>query len=80
MARITPNAKYHGLPCSYVAVGCAAEEQRKQVEGLAEGLKSNGYLSLNDMNKYIRTNSSNKEKRIFQKRRKTKATGYIESR
>ena len=79
MARITPNAKYHGLPCSYVAVGCAAEEQRKQIEGLAEGLKSNGYLSLNDMNKYIRTILPIKKKEYFKRGERPKLLDILKT-
>ncbi len=55
MQRITPRPMYHGLPCSLVAVGCAAGEQNGKIIEKAKGLTSSGYLSLDDMNRYIRS-------------------------
>lgn len=55
MQRITPKFIYHGLPCSLVAVGCATGEKNGKIIGNAKGLKNNGYLSLDDMNRYIRS-------------------------
>jgi hypothetical protein len=55
--RIIPDLKYDGLPCSYVGTGCAYEDYFKKPfnEKLPDGLKSNGYLSLNSANKYLRS-------------------------
>lgn len=55
--RKTPPKVYNGIPCSIVSVGCALGENNKSVIQKAKGLelKNNGYLTLKDMNKYIRS-------------------------
>ena len=69
--RITPPVKYDGLPCSYVGVGCAYEDINKTnfTEPLPEGLRSDGWLKLEDMNRYIRHHLSIK-KSVYYKRNK----------
>lgn len=55
--RITPNPKYHGLPCSYVATGCAYEDYYKKPfsEGVPDWIRDNGYMTLEGENKFIRS-------------------------
>lgn len=57
MNRIKPKDKYHGKPCSYVGTGCAYEDIFKKdfTAPLPEGLEEDGYLSLDNENKYIRS-------------------------
>lgn len=54
--RITPPDKYNSLPCSYVGVGCAYEDilNKEFTEPLPPGLKTDGWLTLEDMNRYVR--------------------------
>ena len=56
MKRILPDNVYLDLPCSMVAVGCALKTTDKAVvRGLkSEFLKSDGYLSLDGMNRLVR--------------------------
>jgi hypothetical protein len=55
--RITPAGKYSGLPCSYVGSGCAYEDIFGEVfdKPLPEGLKSDGWLTLEGNNRYVRS-------------------------
>ena len=55
MKRIEPPKKYNGLPCSMVSVLCAVGDANDKAIGLAVGLRNDGYLTLKDMNKYIRS-------------------------
>ena len=54
--RIIPDKKFLHKPCSYVGTGCAYEDiyNKPFNAPLPEGLQPDGYLSLNDENKYIR--------------------------
>lgn len=54
--RIEPKYIYDGLPCSYVATGCAYEEHygRTFMAPLPDGLRNGGYLSLEGANRFIR--------------------------
>ena len=54
--RIVPNKKYDGFPCSYVGTGCACERiTGKPFDApLPDGLKNDGYLSLDLANKFLR--------------------------
>lgn len=56
MPRITPDKKYEALPCSYVGAGCAYENLFKKpfTAPLPEGYHDDGYLSLDNMNRFIR--------------------------
>lgn len=65
--RITPNSKYDGLPCSYVGVGCAYEDifNKPFEEDIPEGIKSDGYLSLENANKFIRKCLNVRKKKYF---------------
>lgn len=60
MTRIEPDPLlYSGLPCSFVAVNCARQMNNENpafcVTEMPEGLrKSDGYLTLNGLNKYSR--------------------------
>ena len=55
--RITPNKRYENTPCSIVAVGSAHDALYRSLfdENICpSGLKENGYLSLEDMNRFVR--------------------------
>lgn len=57
MKRIIPDKIYEGEPCSVVAVGCALGVTGTLVECLfSRELHSDGYLSLDGMNRLIRSN------------------------
>lgn len=55
--RIEPQMKYNGLPCSYVSAGCAYEDfyGEEFKEPILDGLKSDGWSTLDNTNKYIRS-------------------------
>ena len=67
--RIEPNAKYNGIPCSYVGTGCAYENITGQVFNvpLPGELHDDGYLSLDDANRFIRKYLS-VQKKVYYKR------------
>lgn len=54
--RIIPVDKYRGLPCSYVGTGCAYEDiTKKEFDvDLPDSLKSDGYMTLEGENKFLR--------------------------
>lgn len=54
--RIEPNPKYHGLPCSYVATGCAYENYygKPFLEAIPNWIRDDGYMTLEGENKFIR--------------------------
>lgn len=54
--RKDPPEKFRGMPCSYVGTGCAYEDYYKKpfTATLPDGCHKDGYLSLDNMNKYIR--------------------------
>ena len=58
MKRITPDRVYEGLPCSMVAVGCALGlSDMGSISALrSPDLRSDGYLSLDGLNRLIRAN------------------------
>ncbi len=67
--RIEPNAKYQGLPCSFVGVGCAYEDIKHMCfcTAMPEGIKEDGYLTLDSANRFIRQFLSVKKK-VYYKR------------
>lgn len=52
MKRISPNEALRGVPCSIVAVSCATGVEKAH-GGIQ--LKSGGYATLAEMNKYVRS-------------------------
>lgn len=71
MKRITPDRVYEGLPCSMVAVGCAMGEQGAVLaaeDGLrSPDLRSDGYLSLDGLNRLIRAHLGVKRMEYFKR-------------
>lgn len=67
--RHTPSQHFWGKPCSYVGVGCAFENICHQYfhEPFPEGLRKDGYLSLNNCDKYIRKYLSVVKKQYLKK-------------
>ena len=65
--KITPKSIYRDLPCSIVSVGCAVGEADERVLENAKGLKDDGYLTLDDMNRYIRSLLPIQKKEYFRK-------------
>lgn len=54
--RITPAARYQGMPCSYVGTGCAYEDYYGEPFPALPSpeLKEDGWLTLEGNNRYIR--------------------------
>ncbi len=65
--RKTPHRIYNDFPCSMVAVGCALGEDKDKVISRAIGLKNDGYLTLDNMNKYIRSLLDVQKKEYFKR-------------
>jgi len=67
--RIEPDIKYQNLPCSYVATGCAYEDyfEKDFFEIIPDGLRNDGYLNLDNANKYIRKHLPVKKKQYFKR-------------
>lgn len=64
MKRILPDNIFKGVPCSAVAVGCALKiHDKSAIDALiSNDLHSDGYLSLNGMNKLVRAYMSVKRR------------------
>lgn len=69
VARIEPDEKYRGLPCSYVGAGCAYEDITQEAFNMAlpDGLKSDGYLSLDNFNRFLRQILPVRKKQYFKR-------------
>ena len=67
--QIKPADKYSGLPCSYVGTGCAYEDiyGKPYTEPLQEGLRDDGWFTLENMNKFIRTKFPIKKKQYYKR-------------
>ena len=67
--RITPDSKYNGMPCSYVSTGCAYEDMYRKPfpVDVSEHVKADGWLTLNDMNAYIRAVLPVKKKTYYKR-------------
>lgn len=77
--RIEPLPKYHMLPCSFVGVGCAFEDIYKaDFPGvLSEELKEDGWLNLDDANRYIREYLPVKKKQYFKRNERSKLSLFL---
>ena len=69
MVRHIPRDKYRGKPCSYVGTGCAYEDINQDCFNpeLPEGLKDDGYLTLDNCNKFIRKFLQVRKKQYFKR-------------
>ena len=67
--RITPNAKYLNLPCSYVGTGCAYEQYHHKPfnEPLPSNLGEDGWSTLDNTNRYIRQYLPIRKKEYFKR-------------
>lgn len=78
--RIEPDAKYHGLPCSYVGTGCAYEDIRHECfnPDLPDGLKDDGYLTLENANRFIRQFLDVKKKQYYKRSERFTLREFLE--
>jgi len=69
MKRIIPADIYQGLPCSVVATGCAMGVSSLSALSalVSDDLHNDGYLSLDGMNKLIRSNQKVKRCDYFKR-------------
>lgn len=84
VVRIIPKYEYENLPCSKVAVGCALEDNnsdniKEQVLNEDYGLKEDGYLSLDNMNRYIRKYLDIQKKVYYKKGERPVLASFLES-
>ena len=77
--RITPDSKYLRLPCSYVGTGCAYEDYYEiPFPGdLPDGLKGDGYLTLEAENRYIRQFLPIRKKVYYRRRDRIKLGTFL---
>lgn len=80
--RYEPDQKFYGLPCSVVGTGTAYEYLTGDYfstakKNLPTGLKSNGYLSLELEDKYIRRFLTVKRKKYFKKDERMTLSEFI---
>ena len=78
--RKTPSDKYLEQPCSFVSVGCAYEDKVGQsfVADLPDGLKSDGYLSLDEMNRFVRDQLPIRKKAYFARKERPTLRQFLE--
>ena len=81
MMRIEPRDYFKDKPCSYVSVGVCCEDLTGTPFGAAmpEGLRKNGYLTISDMNKYIRDNLRIFKKYTYQKVERVTLKEYLKT-
>lgn len=79
MHRILPDDIYRGLPCSTVAVGTALGiKAQDALSGLVSAsLHSDGYLTLNDMNRLVRANMPVQRRRDFKRGLRPTLAEYV---
>lgn len=77
--RYRPSDKYRGLPCSYVGTGCAYEDITGMVfqEPLPPGLKEDGWLTIDNMNRFIRSLLPVKKKTYFKRGERMKLCDFL---
>ena len=78
--RITPDPKYAGMPCSYVGTGCAFEDIYKKTftPELPDGLKDDGYLTLDLANRFIRNFLKLRKKQYFKRAERVTLSKFLE--
>ena len=76
--RITPKEIYNGLPCSLVSVGCAVGEKDGKLIEKSKGLKEDGYLTLDNMNRYIRSMLPIQKKEYFKRGERPLLKDFLE--
>ena len=79
--RIRPLSKYYNRPCSYVGVGCAYEELGLGDfdPDLPEGLKDDGYLSLDNANRFVRQFLKVRKKQYFKRSERITLEEFLEN-
>lgn len=77
MIQIIPKEHLMNYPCSVVAVASALNLKDKDIE-IPDKLKSDGYLTLEEMNKYIRKNLKVKKKEYFKRDERKTLTELFE--
>lgn len=79
--RIEPDSKYHGLPCSYVGTGCAYENYygKSFEEPMFENLKDDGWSTLENTNRYIRSLLPIKKKVYYKRNERFTLREFLES-
>ena len=77
--RITPINKYRGLPCSYVGIGCAYEDfyNKPFTISMFENLKDDGWATLENTNKYVRSLLPIKKKVYFKRNERIKLKEFL---
>ena len=79
--RITPSDKYEDQPCSCVSVGCAFEDTfgKDYHINLPDGVREDGYLTLDNMNAFIRSVLPIKKKVYFKRSERIPLKEFLES-
>lgn len=77
--RITPLKKYSSLPCTYVGTGCAYEDVfgKEFNEPMLENLKDDGWPTLDNTNKYVRSLLPIKKKVYYKQSERIKLKDFL---
>ena len=81
--RHTPNSQYDGNPCLCVAVGTAYEQKHNKdfaidLEDMT-GQHSDGYMTLNDGNKFIRKHLNVEKRRDYKRGERPLLKDFLQS-
>lgn len=79
--RLIPDSRFAGMPCSYTGTATAYGKTTGKVfvHPFPEGLKKDGWLTLDDENKYIRKYLSIRKKQYFKRGERVKLRDFLES-
>lgn len=79
--RKTPNRRYNGQPCSYVATGCAYEDMTgaKFKAPLPENLGADGWATMKQLNAYVREHLPVKRKVYYKRSERFKLREFLET-
>lgn len=78
--KITPNEIYEGLPCSVVAVGTAlgiTDKKELNIIMSDANYRNDGYMTLNDMNRFIRSKLRIQKREYFKKNERNVLFGFL---
>ena len=69
IVRENPNSFYRETPCSVVAVGTALNMQGRnlKISDIPDNLKNDGYLTLRDMNRFVRSHLDVRKREDFKR-------------
>jgi hypothetical protein len=77
MVRKNPPNYLHGYPCSYVAARCAADALGVNNPPFAGSLRDDGYLNLEEANRYFRKYLPVKKRAYFRQGERSRLKDFV---